>query len=116
MFIGLDIDSLMTDFGQVLEYSTSKQIQMTGQQIPTREWAPADEFAIAATACRLLSFACQVGWTAVSEILLAVCPITGQTISELVAELDRLSDSGLTLLHHAVRSRSASLVRDPDCV
>lgn len=110
MYAGLDVDSLLLNFGRVLEYSNCKQAQLTGRNPPTREYAPADELAIAATARRLLSFACQVGWAAVSEMLLPAVLVDGQSIDELVSELDKISDQGLTLLHHAVRSRSASLV------
>ena len=102
---------MISDFGRVLEFSNSKQAQLTGQYTELKEYAPSDESAIAATALRLLAFTCQVGWTAVSELLLAVVPSAEQSANYIIAELDRLTDRGLTLLHHAVCSRSPGLVR-----
>ena len=65
---------------------------------------------MAVTVRRLLAFACQVGWVAVSEFLLAVASATGASASQLVADLEEVADQGLTLLHLAVLSRNASLV------
>ena len=107
---GLDVNSMMLDVGRVVEYSNNKQAHMVGSTKPCREYAEEDVETIAATARRLLSFTCQMGWTAVSEMLLVVAQVADQDIKWLIAELDLISDKGLTLLHHAVRSRSAALV------
>lgn len=91
---------MLRDMGRVLEYS--KQAAARGID---REQA-----SIAVTAKRLLSFACQVGWAAVSELLLPIAAAMEATASELVAELEKLADEGLSLLHQAVRSRNVDLV------
>ena len=101
---------MMLDIGQVVEYSNSRQARMVGSTVPCREYAAEDVAAITATARRLLSFTCQMGWAAVSELLLVVAQPEATDINELIEELNRISDAGLTLLHHAVRSRSAALV------
>ena len=93
---------MLRDMGRVLEYSNSKQAAARGTE--------REQGSIAVTAKRLLSFACQVGWSAVSELLLPIASAMEATASELVAELEHLADGELTLLHHAVRSRNVDLV------
>lgn len=93
---------MLRDMGRVLEYSNSKQAAARGSD--------REEGSIAVIAKRLLSFACQVGWFAVSELLLPIASAMEPTASKLVAELENLADEGLTLLHHAVRSRNVDLV------
>ena len=107
---GLDVDSIVVDLGRVMEYSNRKQAQLTGQKVSTKEYSASDVAEITATACRLLSFACQVGWASVAELLLNVAQTAGHTGDDLALELTRLSDKGLSLLHHVVRSRNAGLV------
>lgn len=95
--------------GRVLEFSNSKQATATDGQQPARQFAT-QERSIAVTVHRLLAFACQVGWVAVSELLLAIASAMSASAFELVAVIEGVADEGLTLLHHVVRSRNASLV------
>ena len=98
---GVEADVVLRDMGRVFDYSKRKQAAGgTDRELGS----------IAVTAKRLLSFACQVGWSAVSELLLPVASAMDGTASELVAELEDLADEGLTLLHQAVRSRNVDLV------
>lgn len=106
---GMNVSSMLRDLGRVLEFSNSKQAAVTNGQQQARQ-AGTDEKSIAATARRLLLFSCQVGWAAVSDLLLPIVSAMAATASELVADLERIYDEGLTLLHHVVRSGSASLV------
>ncbi len=106
---GMDVNSMLRDMGRVLEFSNAKQGAATGRQERMRHY-DSQEQSIAGTTRRLLSFACQVGWVAVSELLLPIATAMGATASELVADLERVADEGLTLLHHIVRTRNASLV------
>ncbi|DBA97467.1 TPA: hypothetical protein ACH3X1_015182 [Trebouxia sp. C0004] len=106
---GMNVSSMLRDLGHVLEFSNSKRAAVTNGQQHARQFGTEEE-SIAATARRLLSFSCQVGWVAVSELLLPIASAMAGTASELVANLERISDEGLTLLHHVVRSRNASLV------
>lgn len=100
---------MLRDMGRVLEYSNSKQAAALGNEAAARG-SGIEERSIAGTAKRLLSFAYQVGWSAVSELLLPIASAMQATASELVADLEKLADEGLTLLHQAVRSRNANLV------
>lgn len=109
---GMNVSSMLRDLGHVLEFSNSKQAAVTNGQQHARQTGT-EEKSIAATARRLLSFSCQVGWAAVSELLLPIASAMAATASELVADLERICDEGLTLLHHVVRSRNASLVSMP---
>lgn len=106
------MSNILRDIGRVLEFSNSKQAAATNGQQSKRQFA-SQERSIAVTVHRLLAFACQVGWVAVSELLLAIVSAMGASASELVADLEGVADHGLTLLHHAVRSRNASLVCIP---
>lgn len=105
---GVEADAVLRDMGRVLEYSNSKQAAFGSQAAATENGM--DARCIALTAKRLLSFACQVGWSAVSELLLPIASAMEATASGLVAELENLADGGLTLLHQAVRSRNVDLV------
>ncbi len=109
---GMNVSSMLRDLGRVLEFSNNKQAAVTNGQQHARQ-VGTEERSIAATALRLLSFSCQVGWAAVSELLLPIVSAMAATASELVADLERICDEGLTLLHHVVRSRNASLVSMP---
>ncbi len=109
---GMNVSSMLRDLGRVLEFSNSKQAAVTNGLQHARQ-VGTEEKSIAATALRLLSFSCQVGWAAVSELLLPVVSAMAATASELVADLERICDEGLTLLHHVVRSGNASLVSVP---
>ena len=102
---GVEADVVLRDMGRVFDYSNRKQAAGGADREPEME-----QGSIAVTAKRLLSFACQVGWSAVSELLLPVASAMDGTASELVAELEDLADEGLTLLHQAVRSRNVDLV------
>ena len=95
--------------GRVLEHSSRKQAEASSRPADARELGTQDS-SLALTAKRLLSFACRVGWSAVSELLLPIASDMTASASELVAELETLADEGLTLLHHAVRSRNVALV------
>lgn len=106
---GSQASDILRDMGRVLEFSNSKQATVTDGQQPARHDGT-QERSIVATLHRLLAFACQVGWVAVSDLLLAIASPLGASASELVADLEGVADHGLTLLHHAVRSRNASLV------
>lgn len=106
---GLNVSSMLRDLGRVLEFSNSKQAAATNGQQQARQ-VGIEERSLAATALRLLSFSCQVGWAAVSELLLPIVSAMAATASELVADLEGICDEGLTLLHHVVRSGNASLV------
>ncbi|KAL3149084.1 hypothetical protein ABBQ32_001927 [Trebouxia sp. C0010 RCD-2024] len=106
---GVEVDAVLRDMGRVLEYSNCKQAAALGSQAAAQEHSKEDK-SIAATAKRLLSFACQVGWSAVSELLLPIAAAMRATASELVADLEQLADEGLSLLHHAVMSRNVHLV------
>lgn len=99
---GVEADAVLRDMGRVLEYSNSKQAAARGIE--------REQGSIAVTIKRLLSFACQVGWAAVAELLLPTASAMGATASELVEELENLADGGLSLLHQAVRSRNVDLV------
>ena len=99
---------MLRDIGRVLEYSNSKQAAVGSQAAASENGR--DGRVIAVTAKRLLLFACQVGWSAVSELLLPIAAAMEATASGLVAELENLADGGLTLLHQAVRSRNVDLV------
>lgn len=107
--LGVEVDAVLRDMGRVLEYSNCKQAAALGSQAAAQEHSKEDK-SIAATAKRLLSFACQVGWSAVSELLLPIAAAMRATASELVADLEQLADEGLSLLHHAVMSRNVHLV------
>ena len=109
---GLNVSSMLRDLGRVLEFSNSKQAAATNGQQQARQ-VGIEERSLAATALRLLSFSCQVGWAAVSELLLPIVSAMAATASELVADLEGICDEGLTLLHHVVRSGNASLVSMP---
>ena len=98
---GVEADVVLRDMGRVFDYSNRKQAAGGSEM---------EQGSIAVTAKHLLSFACQVGWSAVSELLLPVASAMDGTASELVAELEDLADEGLTLLHQAVRSRNVDLV------
>jgi len=98
---GMNVSSMLRDLGRVLEFSNNKQAAVTNGQQHARQ-VGTEERSIAATALRLLSFSCQVGWAAVSELLLPIVSAMAATASELVADL-----------HHVVRSRNASLVSMP---
>ena len=101
---------MLSDMGQVLEFSNRKQAALASGQPNARQYGTRER-SIAVTARRLLSFALQVGWAGVSELLLPVAAAAmGATASELVADLEKCADEGLTLLHHVVRSRNANLV------
>lgn len=106
---GVEVDAMMRDMGRVLEYSSRKQAAALSSQDAGQE-ASKEDRSIAATAKRLLTFACQVGWSAVSELLLPIATAMRATASELVADLEQLADEGLSLLHHAVMSRNVNLV------
>ena len=108
----MNVSSMLRDLGRVLEFSNNKQAAVTNGQQHARQ-VGTEETSIAATALRLLSFSCQVGWAAVSELLLPIVSAMAATASELVADLERICDEGLTLLHHVVRSGNASLVSMP---
>ena len=99
---------MLRDIGRVLEYSNSKHAAVGSQAAASENGR--DGRVIATTAKRLLLFACQVGWSAVSELLLPIAAAMEATASGLVAELENLADGGLTLLHQAVRSRNVDLV------
>lgn len=106
---GVDVNGILRDMGRVLEFSNNKQAAATSRHARVRHYG-SQEKSIAVTAQRLLVFACQVGWVAMSELLLPIALAMGATASQLVVDLESLADQGLTLLHHAVKSRSASLV------
>ncbi|KAL0035224.1 hypothetical protein WJX79_007134 [Trebouxia sp. C0005] len=106
---GMNTSSMLRDLGRVLEFSNRKQDAAINGQQHARH-VGVEEKSIAATALRLLSFSCQVGWASISELLLPIVSAMAATASELVADLERICDDGLTLLHHVVRSRNASLV------
>ena len=105
----MDVNGILRDMGRVLEFSNNKQAAATSRHARVRHYG-SQEKSIAVTAQRLLVFACQVGWVAMSELLLPIALAMGATASQLVVDLESLADQGLTLLHHAVKSRSASLV------
>ncbi len=105
----MNVSSMLRDLSRVLEFSNSKQAAVINGQQQARQVGVEDKY-IAATALRLLSFSCQVGWAAVSDLLLPIVSAMAATASELVADLERVCDEGLTLLHHVVRSGNASLV------
>ena len=109
---GMNTSSMLRDLGRVLEFSNRKQDAAINGQQHARH-VGVEEKSIAATALRLLSFSCQVGWASISELLLPIVSAMAATASELVADLERICDDGLTLLHHVVRSRNASLVSVP---
>lgn len=111
---GVEVDAVLRDMGRVLEYSNGKQAAALGSQAAAQEYSREDK-SIAATAKRLLTFACQVGWSAVSELLLPIASAMRATASELVADLEQLADEGLSLLHHAVLSRNVNLVSSSHC-
>lgn len=92
--------------GRVLEHSKRKQAAASAD---LRELGTQDT-SLAVTARQLLSFACKVGWSAVSELLLPIALAMTASASELLVELETMADEGLTLLHHAVRSRNVALV------
>ena len=96
--------------GRVLQFSSNKQALLTNGQAESKTYSREESKSIETIARGLLAFACKVGWEAVSELMLPVVTAVRTSMADLVEDLEHISDEGLTLLHHAVRSKNAAVV------
>ncbi len=113
----VDLDALLYDLGLVVQYAEDC-VGSGSSALHARQVGGEDRARLGGTARRLLVFALQRGWGAVTALVLPVVSADceggspGHTAAELaLAKAGSASPNGLSLLHLAVGSRSAAAVR-----
>jgi hypothetical protein len=103
-------DSFLRDMGFVLQYLDRQTAEEEGRAVPTYTSKLLRQ--IASTACNLAATAAAQGWTATLRLLLQAVTAGGETRATAAAAMDTHCPAGATLLHVAVGTGNAAVVRE----